>query len=517
MSRFSRFAQSLISGYVLLGANVFYTLASVPLALSYLGKAEFGLWALTTSIAGYIAFLEFGLTSSAARILIDHKDSRSEPDYGSVIQTAAIVGISQGILVFVAGTAMAFVLGPLLKIPPELNHDFIWLMIGQCGLLGLSFAARILTHILTAHQRFDIPNYVSSVLFIVNYGVLWYCFARGLGVFSILWAQGIGTILSAAINGFACGRLKLFPAAGNWGRPTLEKFKEIFVFGLSAFLCAIGNQLINTSQAILLTRLFGLEAAAEWSICTRTYTMLQQVIYRIFDYSSSAVAEMIVRQEKQLLLQRFKQITSVTSSISIAAAALFAVCNGSFVRLWTGGTLTWPVINDVLLALWLILMTSMRVQTGLAGQTKQFRFLRFIYFLEGSVFVLAVLMLQGRGGVTGMLLVSITCTFVFSFPYGLFRTKEYFHLRWRQLLQWHQEAFALFAWIIPVAAISWWLTKEMALPLRLGINAGIVGIWTFWGLLRHGFNQALKFEVMARAPGWARPILLWTGLARQQK
>src|ERR1044071_1888761 len=55
MSRFRKYAHSLVSGYVVLGANMLYTLASVPLALKYLGKPEFGLWALTSQIAGYIA------------------------------------------------------------------------------------------------------------------------------------------------------------------------------------------------------------------------------------------------------------------------------------------------------------------------------------------------------------------------------------------------------------------------------------------------------------------------------
>jgi O-antigen/teichoic acid export membrane protein len=511
VSRFSRFAQSLASGYVLLGANVLYTLASVPLALSYLGKAEFGLWALTTSIAGYIGFLDFGLSASASRILIDYKDGRSESNYGSVIQTGALVGITQGTLVFIAGSAIAFVVGPLLKIPQELQRDFIWLMIGQCGLLGFTFAARIWSHILTAHQRYDIPNYASSVLFLVNYSVLWYCFARGLGVFSILWAQGIGTILATVINGIACIRLKLLPDPGKWGRPAWDKFHELFVFGRDFFLCAVGNQLINASQTILLTRLLGLEAAAVWSICTRTYTMLQQVIFRIFDYSSSAIAEMIVRQERQLLLQRFRQIAGFSCSISIAAAVMFVVCNGPFVRLWTDRTLVWPVLNDLLLGVWLIFSASMRVHTGLAGQTKQFDFLRYIYFLEGAAFVLLTLLLRGRGSVTGMLLVSIGCTLTFSFPYGLFRTKSYFQLSWTHLLEWHRSAFALFAWVTPVALIVWWLTREMPLPFRLGANAVLIGGWTLWGFLRHGLGKPLQFEMMARAPGWARPVLLWAG------
>lgn len=517
MSRFSRFAQSLASGYVLLGANVLYTLASVPLALSYLGKAEFGLWALTTSIAGYIGFLDFGLSASASRILIDYKDARSESNYGSVIQTGALVGLTQGTLVFIVGAALAFVVGPWLKIPPELKRDFIWLMIGQCGLLGFSFAARILTHILTAHQRYDIPNYASSVLFAVNYGVLWYCFARGLGVFSILWAQGIGTVLVTAINGVACFRLKLLPEAGKWGRPAWDKFKELFVFGRDFFFCAVGNQMINASQTILLTRLLGLEVAAEWSICTRTYTMLQQVIFRIFDYSSSALAEMIVRQERLLLLQRFRQIATVSCSISIAAALMFAVSNGVFVRVWTNRSLDWPVINDVLLAVWLILSASMRVHTGLAGQTKRFAFLRFIYFLEGAAFVLFALLLHARGGITGMLLISIGCTLAFSFPYGLYRTKSYFDLSWTQLLEWHRSAFTFLVWVIPVGAIVWLLTRELSFPIRLGINTALVGAWTFWALFRHGLGKPLQFEMMARAPGWARPVLLWAGLRGPSK
>ena len=44
MSRFKRFTHSLLSGYVLLGANILYTFASVPLALHYLSEKEIGLW-----------------------------------------------------------------------------------------------------------------------------------------------------------------------------------------------------------------------------------------------------------------------------------------------------------------------------------------------------------------------------------------------------------------------------------------------------------------------------------------
>ena len=117
MSRFKRFAHSLISGYVLLGANTVYTLASIPLALHYLSKVEFGLWALAGSIMGYVMLIDLGMSGSVARILIDYKGDHTKLEYGSVIQTGALVGVVQGLLIFVAGTAAAFVLAPVFKVP----------------------------------------------------------------------------------------------------------------------------------------------------------------------------------------------------------------------------------------------------------------------------------------------------------------------------------------------------------------------------------------------------------------
>ena len=87
MSRFKRFAHSLVSGYVLLGANMLYTLASVPLAWHFLSKDQFGLWFTTATIGGYIVLLDFGMGGSVARILIDTKlDHRIQTQFCDSLQ-----------------------------------------------------------------------------------------------------------------------------------------------------------------------------------------------------------------------------------------------------------------------------------------------------------------------------------------------------------------------------------------------------------------------------------------------
>ena len=74
------------------------------------------------------------------------------------------------------------------------------------------------------------------------------------------------------------------------------------------------------------------------------------LVWRIFDFSTPALAEMMVRGERDRLLRRFREITVFSASLSVVAGALLAVCNGPFVWLWTGGKIHWSPVNDLLLA-----------------------------------------------------------------------------------------------------------------------------------------------------------------------
>jgi O-antigen/teichoic acid export membrane protein len=305
----------------------------------------------------------------------------------------------------------------------------------------------------------------------------------------------------------------------------------VFAFGNDIFIVSLGSQLINTSQAILLTRLLGLDAAAAWNIGTRTYVLLTQLIFRIFDFSTPALAEMVVRGEKSLLAERFKQIVVVSLGGAVAAGGIFALCNSAFVTVWTHGRISWPPVNDLLLALWLVVCVAMHAHTGLVGVSKKLQFMRFIFFIEGSAFVGLTLAFYQHGGITAMLTASIVCTCLFSLPYGLYRTRKYFNLGWRELALWHRSALVLAFWLLPAGILTWclagvlsdyvaaalrhsdsrtaaWLLKHnLPAMLRLGLGGGVFGLWTIWAFLRHGLNPQLQNEMARRLPAWTKSML----------
>ena len=482
-----------------MGANAIFTLGSVPLALSYLPKAEFGLWALTMQVAGYIALIDLGMSGAVFRILIEYKDKPESAEYASLISTGVAVNMAQALAVLAGGVGVAWVLAPLLAVPVDLELQFRWLMIWQSIGLAMTFAGRIVTNVLAAHQRQDVSNYAQLFSLIISFAVLWICFGRGLGLFSMIWAQLAGQTVAVLIVVAVSLHLKMFPRLKAWGRPSWARFRELFAYSCDMFLYSVGSQLVNASQTILITRMLGLEMGAIWAICTRTFSLISQIVYRIFDYSCPALAEMMVRGEIDRLRARFRTLVVSSSSLTVAAGVMLFVCNQSFVVLWTGGKITWPSVNDLLLGCWLVITVLVRSHTGLIGLTRDFRFLRYIYFLEGLFFVVTALVALRLGGITAMIAASIIASLLFSSWYSIRRNAHYFDVPIREIVvDWMWPSIRLCILLVPAAAAVWFLTSPLADVWRFSINAAVVGAVAAMLLWRFGLETPVRAELQNR-------------------
>src|SRR5208283_3343273 len=204
MSRFRRAIHGVASSYVLLAATALYSLASIPVALYYLDKDRFGLWALMGSLVGYLSLIDAGMSGAAARLVIDHKDDRDGGHYGSLIKTGWLVFLVQGAIILAAGLVFANSFARLLAIPTELQSEFIRLVYLQCGAVALSFATRIFGLILSAHQRMDLVNYTGTLSLVVNFAAQWLFFHFGFGVLSLAWAALCATVVVVVCQCLAC-------------------------------------------------------------------------------------------------------------------------------------------------------------------------------------------------------------------------------------------------------------------------------------------------------------------------
>ena len=484
MNRAQKLVRGLATGYVAIGVNILYTFASVPLALHYLTPAEFALWAVASQIAGYLALSDLGVSGAVYRLLIDHKDDRSDGHYGATFQAGWMVFTIQGAVIAGAGLLASPWLAKAMGVEPALTAQLQYLLTGLCAALGFSFAVKIFGVPLHSHQRQDVTNLTAAAHFGVNFGALWLGFALGGQVYAMLFASVVGTVFSAVLQTIGSWRLGFLPRAAEWGWPSPARFREIFFFGGDLFLLSVGWQLVAASQVILVSRMLGLEMTAVWVVGTKVFSLAQQLIWRIFDLAIPALSEMFVRGEAALLRQRLRDVTILTASVAVLIGGCVAATNSAFVHFWTQGRITWEPGNDALMALLTISYSVTRCLSMWVGATKEIRGARYVYFIEGLLFMAGAWWAAPRFGLTGIIAVALLADLLCCGGYGLWRTTVSFRLtREEGVRHWLARPAAYFAVFAPVVlAIAWGVRAfhpiwQLAIAAPLAAVAGLLGFW----------------------------------------
>jgi len=397
----------------------------------------------------------------------------------------------------------------LLAISGPLLLEFIRLVNWQCGVVGLMFATRMFSLVLNAHQRMDLANYIGVGSLLVNFAAQWVFFHFGCGVMSLALGALVGVLLGVIAQLLACTGLKLLPQAGGWGRVSWRHFSELFNYGRDVFLVAIGAQLIMTSQVFVITRTLGLEEAGVWGVGLRVFNLLNQVIWRIYDMSGAALAELMAHGELTRLRERYQTICILSFSMSAAVAVPFALCNSLFITLWTHDKIHWPVANNWLLGIWMIVWSVGHCHNGFILMTKQIGFMRYVYFGEGIVFATLSFLVARWGGLPAIIVSSIVCSILFSGAYCTFRVKKFFRLSSQEIfIDWFRPAFKLLC-IFTLLAVGAGLSGKL-IPSGLVRLIAFVLFSIFAGVIlffRFGIPKTFAAEILQRAPRLLIPAL----------
>ena len=510
MSRTARYFKSLGSNYLLLFAGTLYTLASVPIALRYLGTEEFGVWIATCQIAGFLLMIDLGTSSAGIRLLIDHKDTPNSGPYGSLIKATVAVQSAQALIILLVGIGLVPVLAGWLKVPGPLIHSFNVLWLWQIGLLAFNFPVRIAAQLLNAHQRLDVVNYSQLAGVGASFAGMLGAFALNAGIYSFAFGQTLSALVVVVWTIVASLRLRLFPV--TWGPLTRNAFHNLFGFGSEVFLVTLGTQFINASQTFLLSRLLGFEAVSIWSVMTKLFSLLTQLVWRIIGVAMLAFSEMLVREEHESLWRRYRSIFDIAVLASCFCGVLIGFGNSAFVDVWTHGRIHWNPLNDWLLALWFVLLTQVCAHNGLILSTKRLQAVKFIYFFEGAIFIAASLLVIPRAGISGMLICSIICTSLFTLTYGTRRVAALLQSSgWKMAFGWLAPAVRFISIVLPIGVALALLTTGSPMLRLLGcvLPLSLLGALI---AVRFCLSTDLRLEIISRVPRWSRhPVELIIG------
>ncbi len=407
MTRSKRFIYGTLAGYGSISANIVFTIASVPLALAFLSKNEFGLWALAAQITGYLGLLELGMGNAVNRHIADHKDHVNGGQYGSHLLTGGLVYLSQAAIIAATGIGLSCFAPNLFSIPHHLSSEFRLLVALMATISGLSIATRSAGVALWAFQRMDVINISFTIQSLSFLFFLWIGFQQEMGVIAFPLAQLPAMLALPILQIIFCKRNSYYPTKGNWGRPSLRVFREMFHYAKDVFIIQIGNQLVNASQIIIISRFIGLGAAASYAIGTKVFTMSKMLIGTPISSVGPILTELYVRQEHSKFKKRFEEILSIGISTTAIVATGIALSNSSFIEIWTSGEISWSWHYDLLLAIILLVQSYTMNLYTLFATTKNLKAIRYTHFIEGTIFVVIAANVAAPFGIAGILIASL--------------------------------------------------------------------------------------------------------------
>jgi O-antigen/teichoic acid export membrane protein len=432
-----------------------YSLASVPIALTYLDVKEFGVWVLLLQLGGYFNLIELGMTGAAARLIVDHKDDRKSFPYIELLATSNAVFIAQAFLMFFVGCLLATSVGHMLHIPSDLQAEFVVLFILSSVLAALTTSVRLFGALLYAHQRLDLFNLMVVVSMGGGLLAMWASLSSGLGLYSLFVSGVTAWMITTVSSIWCCLRLRLLDVGKLFSAVTLSKTRQLFDLGRHMFALHVASLALDASQLIIVTRTMGLDYAAIWSVSTKLFTLVFQFVAKVEGSAVMFFAEMIAAGQRGSLRHRFRVIYQVSLSLAATLVAITVSTNQSFVAAWTSDQLQWSPFCNVVMGLLIIANCSARCGMDFIIQTKKIGALGYVYFAEAALFIAAGFLLAPIYGFLGILVPGLFCAIFVRGLYVNSRVATYLAYAAAEVgLAWLLRPLMLLSVLLPIGALT---------------------------------------------------------------
>jgi len=511
LSRTDKFLRGLATGYLTLGANILFTAASVPLALAYLSREEFGAWALAQQISGYLLLLDFGMYSAVSRVVADKKDAVHGGEYGALLLTGGLIFLIQAFLILGLGSLLAWFGPDLFRLPTSLVGPFRATLLVLAVTTALSLCLRSLGIPLWAFQRMDVINLCMTTNLLLGLVFLWIGFHSGWGILSLALAGLPGVVVTGLVYYRTCRRSGHYPRRGCWGRPSLPVLSRCLVFGRDIFLISLGTQLANASQIMVISRSLGLEQAAVFSVVTKTYFLAQQLGNKVVQNSVAGLTEIFVRGERQTFFNRSIHIFLLVAASAFWMGTVLVLTNSAFVDFWTSSKIQSAAALDCWLGGLLLASALLFACTEFFMAQGNLLPIRFVRLGEG-LFILSGCFLGaqffGLPGVLGASLAVTSASLGFCF-YRLAKRSAGFFSRMMPILG--KGIFLLFLTVLLRLLLPEILTSVILL-LSLFIGWTLLVGWLVWfWLLPSALRQEVGGVFCKFCRGFFRAILTKRG------
>lgn len=335
--RYRRIVLTTASGFTTRIVTAVVSLFTIPLALSYLGKEEYGLWAVVTSFVAWTSLFDFGIVNSLVNALSEANGKGSPEDAKRYVSTAFFVLLTIALLL---GLLLAICAGwipwsRLLAVrnvvPPRV---VMWTTVNALICVLVALPLSIVRQVYAGYQKAYIGNLFAILgaltTLLALYLVIW---TKG-GLPMLVFAFAGPPVLIAFINLLYLSFKEmpwLTPRVGNVSRLAMRRLLST---STPLFLFQVGGLLVNETQLIVLAHVTNLDVVSECSIIWRLGATLSTFIALSTGAFVPAFREAYERGDQGWMKAGFRRMLLLRMSIASAATLILVLGGNTLLRGW---------------------------------------------------------------------------------------------------------------------------------------------------------------------------------------
>ncbi len=412
-----RKAGALLS-YASLLVNGIISFVYVPLLLSHLTQAEYGVYELIGSIISYLSVMDVGLSTTLTRFYVKAKSDSENGSVENLLAMAAIIYVLITVLAILVGMGVdssleILFLATFTEAELKLAHQMMLLVILNCAVVlpGNWFLALI-----NANERFVFARVLSIVKYAMQILVVWVvlvCKGDAVGVLAVQVALNAIVVLFYVVY---CRRnLSISCRLVRWD---WALFRGLASFSFFVLLNMVFDQVFWKTGQVVLGAVCGAAAVAVYGVVckviTSAYMQISTGLTSVFLPKLTAVASRT--EDMGEINELFIRIGRLQAIMIWGTCAAFIAIGRQFVLLWAGSDFAdaYPAIVVLMLGLSISLIQNLGISILQAKNKQAFR--SVLYIVAAGLDLVVSIPVSREFGVIGCALTAAILLFLCTGP-----------------------------------------------------------------------------------------------------
>lgn len=377
-----------------------------------LGAPAFGAWVVIMSVLAYSSILDFGVGLTVMRFVAEVAHHPDRREANRVVSTAVAVFTGVGLVVLVAGLALAPLLADVVGIAAHERGDFVTAFRISAVALALTFPSAVWTAVLQGLQDFGRLNMwiVGQSLAVMGGQIA--AVSAGYGIVALALVGAAGNVVLLLGKRWTARRRGIRASLRRRDAATLRRIVSVSSW---VFLLNVSGRLILDTDVLLIGVVLGTAAVAAYQVALGPATAVRRAADQFNSVSLTAAASLKAQDERARLRHLLSEATRAVACVFLPCIALLAAWGDELLRLWVGPEFTSSYATLVVLTTGVL---AIAVQ-GTAGQVllalERHRLMALVAGAEALCNLGLSIVLAQRYGIVGVAWGTAAPTFVTAF------------------------------------------------------------------------------------------------------